>query len=80
MSKDIKKISGWQPIETRPTEDCVNFLVLLPGNDMAKYLILQVSGFEENIYADHLDGCIDWSDRILNATHWMPLPKPPKSK
>lgn len=43
---------------------------------MGENLILQVSNFEGQMYPDYLDGCIDWSDRVLDATHWMPLPKP----
>lgn len=71
-------MSNWQSIETAPKDDDYgSFLVLTPANDMCKEgIVLQVSCFEAFMYPDHLDGCIDWNDRILNATHWMPLPEP----
>ena len=73
------KLEGaWQPIETRPKDECVPFLVALPKNYVADFVAIQVSNFEGQMYPDHLDGLIDWSDRVLNATHWMSLPTPPK--
>jgi len=71
---------NWRTIDTRPTEDCKSFLVALPKNDMADYIILQVSNFEGNMYPDHLNGLIDWSDRVLTATHWCNLIDAPREQ
>jgi len=70
----------WLPIETAPKDERKPFLVLLPGNDAADYLVLQVSAFEGNMYPDHLGGSIDYGDRVTNAVGWMPLPPPPVGK
>lgn len=70
--------SPWQSIETCPHDECGAYLFLLPGNDVCKYLIVQGSWYEGWAYPDHMDGLIDYADRILNATHWMALPPLPK--
>jgi len=73
------KLEGaWQPIETRPKDECVPFLVALPKNYVADFVAIQVSNFEGEMYPDHLNGLVNWNGRVLNATHWMPLPTPPK--
>jgi hypothetical protein len=65
---------NWKPIETRPmAQEEVSFLVLLPKNDVANSVILQVSIFQGEMYPDHLDGIIDFNDRVTNATHWCEL-------
>ena len=65
----------WRPIETAPTKEDVPFLVMTPGNGVARFLILQVTRFEGALYPDHLDGAVSYSDRITNATLWMPAPE-----
>ncbi len=70
-------MSEWQPIETAPISEGEPFLVLLPKNDVAPFVILQVARFEGNLFPDHLDGCIDYSDTVMTATHWMPCPALP---
>ncbi len=69
----------WQPIETAPKDEDRPFLVLIPGNDVCKSLAVQVSNFQGEMYADCMDGIIDWEDRILGATHWSPLPSTPNT-
>lgn len=64
--------SPWHPIETAPAKEDAPFLVMTPGNGVARFLILQVTRFEGELYPDHLDGAVSYSDRITNATHWMP--------
>lgn len=71
-------MSDWQPIETAPPEEGVPFLVLLPKNDVAPFVILQVSWFEGRMYPDARNACIDWEDGITTATHWMPAPPLPR--
>lgn len=66
----------WQPIETAPTSEEEPFLVLLPKNGVAPFVVLQVSRFEGRLYPDARDACIDWENGITTATHWMPTPKP----
>lgn len=65
----------WQPIDTAPTKEDAPFLVMTPGNGVARFLILQVTCFEGALYPDHLDAAVSYSDRITNATHWMPAPE-----
>lgn len=60
----------WQPIETAPMDEKESFLVLRKGNDMADFLIVQVSVFEGRMYPDLMDGLIDWDDAVTDATHW----------
>lgn len=68
----------WQPIETKPEEGSGSFLVLLPENGVADYVVLQVSIYEGRMYPDARDACIDWKDGITTATHWQPALLPPK--
>ncbi|MGQ3297712.1 hypothetical protein [Reyranella sp.] len=62
----------WQPIETAPTKEDVPFLVMTPGNGVARFLILQVTRFQGALYPDHKDGTVGYDDAVTNATHWMP--------
>lgn len=72
----------WLPIKTLDLKQQEHigesFLVLLPKNDMAPYVILQVSLYEGRMYPDARDGCIDWENGITTATHWMPLTPAPE--
>jgi len=70
-------MTKWKTIETAPKDDLIPFLVLLPKNDVADYIVLQVSRYEGRMYPDAKDACIDWEDGITTATHWMLLPEPP---
>jgi len=73
------KAQGWRPISEAPKSEHKPFLVQLPGNDMADYIVMQVSNFEGRMYPDARDGCIDWEDGITNAVAWRPLPEPMKT-
>jgi hypothetical protein len=69
---------SWLNIKTAPMDDEMRpFLVLLPKNDVAPFVILQVTPFEGSLYPDHMDGNIDWDDRVTTATHWTPCPALP---
>lgn len=68
---------GWRGMETVPMDEEKSFLVLLPKNDVAPFVVLQVSRFEGRLYPDARNACIDWDDGITTATHWQPLPSPP---
>lgn len=68
---------NWQPIATSPMTETEPFLVLRPGNDVAPFVIEQVSRFEGQMYPDAKHGFIDWDDRITDATHWAPVPDLP---
>lgn len=65
--------SGWQPIETAPT-DGTEVLLCIAGEH------------EPHLYhAEWRDDqwCIEWTDGtnpIYGATHWQPLPDPPATK
>ncbi len=61
----------WQPIETAPDEGI--FLVFAPS-DYEDEQMLMGERDESGEIRVHIDG-----QRILGATHWMPLPDPPSS-
>lgn len=61
---------NWKPIETKPQQEDQPFLVLLPKNAVADFVILQVTIFEGAMYPDHMNGMIDYGDRVTTATHW----------
>jgi hypothetical protein len=75
----MSKLSDWRPIKTAPTDELEPFLVLMPKNDVADFVIVQVSRFEGRLYPDALNGAIDWDDGITTATHWMPALKLPRA-
>lgn len=65
----------WRPISTAPKNEGQSFLVYRDiGLEMS--FAMQVSVFEGGLYPDHLCGNVDWSDRVTDATHWMPLTTP----
>lgn len=57
-----------------PQSDLDPFLILLKENDVADFVIVQVSRFEGRMYSDLLDGAIDWDDAIPDdqIVAWMP--------
>jgi len=71
-------MTNWQPIETVPKDEDKSFLVMIKTNDIYTRVIMQASWFEGQMYPDAFQCVIDYDDGILNATHWMPLPEPPK--
>ena len=65
-------MSDWQPIETAPMDGTE---VLLFGDRFdSAYLCAFHDG--EWKYAGRYPDC--WDGGIVNPTHWMPLPAPPK--
>lgn len=76
-----KDCGEWLPIETAPKKTGISFLIFRPkhGKKYTWDSVIQVSIFEGRMYPDAKDACIDWEDGIDNATHWMPLPQPPKT-
>ena len=62
-------MSEWQPIKTMPVEQYV--LVFTPTGMTVAY----ISYKDGTLWLDESFGC---NDRITDATHWMPLPEPPK--
>jgi hypothetical protein len=71
--------TAWRPIEDAPKDEAYgSFMVLLPENDVTPFVELQVSVFEDRMYPDGKDSCIDWDDAITTATHWRPCTPPPK--
>ncbi len=74
--------SSWIDIASAPKDEGISFLVYRPkhGKQYTWDAIIQVGNYEGRMFPDAKDACIDWEDGITNATHWMPLPKPPTSK
>lgn len=72
-----RSITEWQPISTAPKDEATSFLVYWE-NDLNAKVMVQASRFEGYLYPDHLGCAIDYDNRIMDATHWRPLPEPPK--
>jgi hypothetical protein len=70
-------MSEWLPIESAPM-DGRSVLLFQKNRTDAGYSIVQASCYEGRFYADSRECVIDWEDGITKATHWMPLPEPPK--
>ncbi len=72
-------MKGWQLIETRPTKDHEYFIVAVslkgPGYEKIT-LELHVETWGGQMYPLHLEGAIDWNDRVVGATFWRPLSIP----
>lgn len=64
-------MSEWQPIETAPKDER-QFLVVQEDGDI--WIVSR--GYAERLNPKE-SGCGCCSDQIYDATHWMPLPKPP---
>jgi hypothetical protein len=67
----------WRLIDTAPKDEIGSFLIftLCAGKEP---VVVQVSRFEGRLYPDFLGSAIDREDAMTRATHWMPLPPPPK--
>lgn len=64
----------WRPIETAPNRERISFLVFVPKKDGDEYdCVVQVSNFEGHMYPDFEQCNVDWGDRVVDATHWMPM-------
>ena len=64
---------GWRPIETAPKDaHALLWIDIVIGQP----LVVQGCWFHDDD-ADE-KGWIDLDGNVLNATHWMPLPTPPK--
>lgn len=81
-------MSEWQPIETAP-KNGKHVLLWCPWlNDPVNMGYVSVGSFREDDYAhddgptwlddSHDDFSTGYASRPLRATHWMPLPEPPK--
>ncbi len=64
---------GWRPIETAPKDA---HALLWIDIAIGQPLVVQGCWFHDDD-ADE-KGWIDLDGNVLNATHWMPLPTPPK--
>lgn len=74
----------WQPIETAPKEDGSEFLVIdtVYGNDIS---VVRVEGGVMIGLCDGRRSIENQTDSSTDyhqpyATHWMPLPEPPKGE
>jgi hypothetical protein len=69
-------MTEWQPIETAP-KDNKSRLIWCPDN-MSIYCVSWVQG-DDGYHRQgwHIFGG-DWRHHLQSATHWMPLPEPPK--
>lgn len=64
---------GWRPIETAPKGA---YALLWIDIAIGHPLVVQGCWFHDD--DENEKGWIDLDGQVLNATHWMPLPTPPK--
>ena len=61
----IPILSEWNYMNTYPINvEAQPYLLLLPKNSVADFVIVQVSNYQSNAYPDHLDTNIDYDDRV----------------
>jgi len=73
--------NGWYDIECVTEQEYVSYLVYVPRGAKYDYdCMVQVSNFEGRMYPDAMQSAVDWSDQVVGATHWKPLPEPPESE
>jgi len=70
--KTLDKAGGWQPIRTAPKD---RDILLLVDIAIGRPLIVQCCWY--SVDADD-KGWIDANGDVFLATHWMPLPAPPR--
>ena len=73
MSVYLATVGGWNTMETAPCIDHEPFLILRPKNDVADFVVEQVSMFEGHYYRDFENGLIDYDDRITDGIAWLPM-------
>jgi hypothetical protein len=81
-------MTEWQPIETAP-KDGTNILIATTGNLIRAGIYRsevpsvceahwQNGWYEEKVSGWQLANCDEEYGCLTEATHWMPLPEPPK--
>jgi hypothetical protein len=74
----IPHVLQWLPIQTAPTREDEDYMVLCGiGDDQ---VAVEVSNFEGNRYPNRHDANVDFEDRIESATHWMPCASLPNAR
>jgi len=68
-------VTGWQGMDSAPTDEIDSFIVLRQGVSDCAFLELQVSRFQGDLYPDHMGSNIDYGDRITDAVAWRPVLK-----
>lgn len=68
---------AWQPIETAPTNKSILLWGKLDGEVSGLMGVEIVVGSSQNGFYWTVDGT-DYYSVTVDATHWMPLPPPPK--
>lgn len=74
--KEFHEKHKWQPIETAP-KDFSEILLFYPGTEVYDEKTL-IGFFDLDFEKWHPYGQ-HWDGYTRDATHWMPLPEPPKS-
>lgn len=70
---EIATIDGWRTMATAPTSEHEPFLILRPKNDVAVFVVEQVSMFQGHYYRDFANGLIDYKDKITDGIAWLPM-------
>ena len=81
MARDPHDVD-WQPIKTAPVMaspqyDRANYFLCWNGNHIG--VCLRVSKDESDRLGAGTDVFSEFGEPVEDATHWMPLPNPPKS-
>jgi hypothetical protein len=78
--RELREATRWRDISDYPMGDeSTSYLAHRARNAHGERLVQQVSAFEGSLYPDEKGGMVDYSDRITDATHYLPLPAAPGS-
>jgi hypothetical protein len=66
--------SNFLPIGTAPKDES-SFLIVRPRADGDGLYVEEASFFEGFFYPERLGCLVDYSDAILDAVGWLPLPE-----
>ena len=83
--EDLQEQSGdvWcYDVSKMPKKEGVSYLLRFENVDLCGTLYLQCSWFEGHLYPDHLEGLVDFTNRIWLSLikAWRPLPTIPEVK
>jgi len=78
----------WQPIETAPKDG--TYIILYQPKTLTTYDVIKIGAWVNGLYKDETKKgwlvsfyCDDYCDNyglFIKPTHWMPIPKKPKTK
>lgn len=67
----------WQPIESAP-KDMVEIVIFAPDEKPRVFTAKWIHGWSRSVSGEYKSLDDFFGDNDIRATHWMPLPEPPK--